>query len=97
MAANLKPYVEAKAKKGVILSTRFLVLRRMAQLGFLVLFLTGPWLGIWITKGTLASSMTLGVLPLTDPFVLLQSLAARHWPVSSWSAPTTSTACSIRW
>ncbi|MDP2326250.1 MAG: quinol dehydrogenase ferredoxin subunit NapH, partial [Gammaproteobacteria bacterium] len=26
------------------------------------------------------SSLTLGVLPLTDPYVLLQSLAARHWP-----------------
>jgi ferredoxin-type protein NapH len=56
------------------------VLRRTSQLFFLALFLSGPLLGVWIAKGTLASSMTLGTLPLTDPFVFLQSLAARHWP-----------------
>jgi ferredoxin-type protein NapH len=55
---------------------RFLLLRRMAQLGILGLFLLGPWAGIWIIKGNLNSSMTLDVLPLSDPFVLLQSLLA---------------------
>lgn len=80
MSANLTPYVEATEKKGSWKAHRFLILRRFAQIFFLALFLTGPLFGLWITKGTLASSMTLGVLPLTDPFVLLQSLAARHWP-----------------
>ena len=80
MAANLTPYVEARQKKGFWLAHRFGILRRAAQLGFLALFLTGPLLGVWIAKGTLASSLTLGVLPLTDPFVLVQTLAARHWP-----------------
>lgn len=47
------------------------------------LFLTGPLLGIPIAEGTLASSMTFGVLPLTDPLVLLQSLAAGHWPAAT--------------
>lgn len=80
MTANARPYREARAQKGFWASTRFLVLRRISQLSFLALFLSGPLFGIWIAKGTLASSMTLGVLPLTDPFIFLQSLAARHWP-----------------
>lgn len=80
MAANLTPYVEAEEKKGFWQAHRFGILRRLSQLFFLALFLTGPWLGFWITKGTLAASMTLGVLPLTDPFVLAQTLATRHAP-----------------
>lgn len=80
MAANLTPYVEAREKKGLWQAHRFGILRRASQLFFLALFLTGPLLGIWIAKGTLASSMTLKVLPLTDPFVLAQTLAARHAP-----------------
>ena len=44
------------------------------------LFLLGPWAGIWIVKGNLSSSLTLKTLPLTDPYVLLQSLAAGHLP-----------------
>lgn len=80
MSANLTPYVEAREKKGLWLSARFAILRRVSQLAFLVLFLTGPLFGLWIAKGTIASSMTLGILPLTDPFVMLQVLATRHWP-----------------
>jgi ferredoxin-type protein NapH len=53
-----------------------LLLRRLSQFGILTLFLLGPWFGIWIVKGNLSSSLTLGVLPLTDPYVLLQSLLA---------------------
>lgn len=59
---------------------RFLVLRRLSQLGVLALFLTGPLFGVWIAEGTLAASLTFDVLPLADPFVLLQGLAARHVP-----------------
>ena len=80
MSANLTPYVEARQLKGVWQAHRFGILRRVAQLAFLALFLTGPLLGVWIAKGTLASSLTFGVLPLTDPFILVQSLATRHWP-----------------
>jgi ferredoxin-type protein NapH len=57
-----------------------LVLRRLTQAGVLALFLAGPLAGVWIVKGNLSSSLTLGALPLTDPFVLAQVLAARHWP-----------------
>ena len=80
MTANARPYLEARAQKGLWASSRFMVLRRTSQVFFLALFLSGPLFGVWIAKGTLASSMTLGTLPLTDPFILLQSLAARHWP-----------------
>jgi ferredoxin-type protein NapH len=57
-----------------------LLRRRLSQFGILVLFLLGPLAGVWIVKGNLSSSVTLGVLPLTDPFVLAQTLAARHAP-----------------
>jgi ferredoxin-type protein NapH len=57
---------------------RWLFARRAAQLFFLGLFLAGPWAGLWLVKGTLASSLTLGLLPLSDPYILLQSLAAGH-------------------
>lgn len=80
MSANLTPYVEAREKKGVWEAHRFGVLRRASQLLFLALFLTGPIFGVWVAKGSMASSMTLGVLPLTDLFVFAQTLAARHWP-----------------
>jgi len=62
---------------------KWLALRRTAQLAFLALFLAGPWAGVWIVEGTLASSMTLDVLPLTDPLVLLQTLAAGHLPAQA--------------
>lgn len=58
----------------------FLILRRLSQVFFLALFLVGPWFGWRLVDGTLAGSRTLGVLPLTDPLVLLQSVVAGHWP-----------------
>lgn len=64
--------------KGWLGAHKWLLIRRAAQLGFLALFLTGPLLGVWITKGTLAASLTLGVLPLTDPLMALQALLAGH-------------------
>lgn len=71
---------EAVRMKGWWLAHRFLLLRRASQLGIFTLFLLGPIAGVWIVKGNLASSLTLGVLPLTDPFVLAQVLATRHLP-----------------
>ena len=37
--------------------------------------------GFWIARGNFASSELLGVLPLTDPFIYVQSLAAWHKPI----------------
>lgn len=59
---------------------KWLLLRRASQLGILALFLLGPWAGLWLVKGNLSSSLTLGMLPLTDPLLVLQSLAAGHVP-----------------
>ncbi len=70
--------LEAIQKKGWIKAHKWLVLRRLSQLSILALFLVGPLFGVWIVKGNLASSLTLDVLPLTDPYVLLQSLFAGH-------------------
>lgn len=71
-----RPGQAAVQSKGWLRAHKWLLLRRGCQLGILALFLAGPWLGVWIVKGNLSSSLTLGVLPLTDPFLLAQSLAA---------------------
>jgi ferredoxin-type protein NapH len=57
---------------------KWLVLRRLSQALFIAVFLVGPVTGFWLVKGTLASSLTLNVLPLTDPFILVQSLFSGH-------------------
>ena len=77
------PGREAVLAKGWWKAHRFLMLRRCSQLGIMALFLVGPLAGVWIVKGNLSSSLTLGVLPLTDPFVLAQVLATRHLPETS--------------
>lgn len=71
---------EAVRVKGWFAAQRWLLLRRISQLAVLALFLSGPWFGVWIAKGSLASSLTLGVLPLTDPYLFMQSLAAGFMP-----------------
>lgn len=77
---KLRPGAEAVADKGWLGAHRWLILRRGAQLGILALFLLGPLAGIWLVKGNLAFSLTLNTLPLTDPYVLLQSLLTGHIP-----------------
>ena len=39
--------------------------------------------GWWIVKGNMASSLTLGALPLTDPYVLAQQFVTGHWPLTT--------------
>lgn len=72
--------INAVAGKGWWLAYRYLILRRIAQIGVLGFYLLGPCLGIWWIKGTLASSIVFEYIPLTDPLVLLQSWVARHPP-----------------
>jgi ferredoxin-type protein NapH len=69
---------EAVLAKGWVRSHQWLLARRAVQFAVLALFLAGPWFGYWIVKGNLNFSLTLGVLPLADPYVLLQSLVAGH-------------------
>ncbi len=71
---------EAVEFKGWYGAHKYLILRRVTQLAVLGIFLVGPWFGLWLVKGNLASSLTLQILPLTDPYVLLQSLVAGHAP-----------------
>ncbi|MCC7458458.1 MAG: quinol dehydrogenase ferredoxin subunit NapH [Nitrospira sp.] len=77
---NASPTAAAIQDKGWLAAHRWLLLRRASQLGILALFLLGPLAGVWIVKGNLSSSLTLDVLPLTDPYLLLQSLAAGYLP-----------------
>ena len=74
---------EALAAKGGWRARRWLVLRRVSQVSILALFLLGPVADVWVVKGNLNSSLTLDVLPLTDPYVLLQGLAAGQIPESA--------------
>ncbi|MDX1823718.1 MAG: quinol dehydrogenase ferredoxin subunit NapH, partial [Thiohalomonadales bacterium] len=71
---------EALVTKGWWKSHQWLVLRRISQLSVLGLFLLGPWFGIWIIKGNIASSEILETVPLTDPYLLLQVFLTQHWP-----------------
>lgn len=75
--------VDAIRKKGWWLTYKWLVLRRISQLSILLLFLLGPWAGIWIIKGNLSSSLILDTVPLTDPLLFLQVLAAGFTAVAS--------------
>lgn len=71
---------DAVAAKGWFGAHKWLLARRGSQLAILALFLLGPLAGLWIVKGNLSYSLTLGVLPLADPYVMLQSLLAGHVP-----------------
>jgi ferredoxin-type protein NapH len=80
IAAERIPGADAIAAKGWWAAHRWLVARRITQIGILLLFVAGPVAGIWILKGNLNSSVVLDAVPLTDPFVMLQSLAAGRLP-----------------
>jgi len=78
-----RPGAAVVREKGWLAAHRYLVLRRFSQFGILALFLVGPLFGVWIVEGNIASSLTLDVLPLSDPLVLLQVLATGHLPASA--------------
>jgi ferredoxin-type protein NapH len=80
MSAEFLPGHEAIAEKGWLAAHKWLLLRRASQLFVIGLFLVGPSTGVWIVKGNLASSMTLNILPLSDPFITAQSFLAGHVP-----------------
>lgn len=78
----MKPAIGAESirLKGPIGARKWLFARRIVQLAILALFLAGSLAGIWIVKGNLTYSYTLDVLPLADPYVLLQSMLTGHLP-----------------
>ncbi len=55
---------------------RYLVLRRITQIGLLFLYFAGNAWGWSVLKGTLSSSLLFGTVPLADPFAILQMLSA---------------------
>ncbi|MEO0411525.1 MAG: quinol dehydrogenase ferredoxin subunit NapH [Pseudomonadota bacterium] len=57
---------------------KWLIARRSVQASIMALFLIGPYVGIWVLRGNLASSTLFGTISLTDPFIALQSFAAGH-------------------
>lgn len=66
--------------KGRLSAHKWLIIRRVSQLGILFLFLLGPWFGIWILKGNLNSSLILDTVPLSDPYILVQTMFTGYWP-----------------
>lgn len=77
-ASKRYPGPEARLEKGWWLANKWLILRRSSQLAILALFLIGPAYGLWVVRGNFASSLTLDLLPLTDLFLYLQTVAAGH-------------------
>lgn len=69
-------------RRGPWVRHRWLLARRSTQAAVLLAFLLGPLADVWIIRGTAISSLVLDIIPLTDPFVLLQSLAAGQRPTA---------------
>jgi ferredoxin-type protein NapH len=57
-------------------SYRYLVLRRVVQIGLLVLYFGANAWGWTILQGNLSSSVIFGLIPMSDPYAALQMLAA---------------------
>ena len=55
---------------------RYLVLRRFIQVGILVLFFGANAWGWKILEGNLSSSELFGIIPMSDPYAVLQMVAA---------------------
>lgn len=60
----------------IIKKYRFLILRRFTQIGILVLYFSANAYGFTVLTGTLSSSLLFGVIPLSDPFAVMQMFAA---------------------
>ncbi len=54
---------------------KYLILRRVVQVGLLVLYFGGNYYGWNILKGDLSSSLLFDTVPLSDPFAVLQILS----------------------
>ncbi len=74
---------KAIEKRGWFEANKWLLLRRFSQISIMGLFLLGPVAGIWIIKGNLASSLLFDYVPMTDPLLFLQILAAGFTGVTS--------------
>ena len=82
----VRPFVMPQSFAGKLRVWRFLLLRRVVQLGILVLFFgTVRW--DWaiaeqpLLSGNLSSSELLGLIPLADPFAVLQIMLTGQLPL----------------
>jgi len=57
-------------------SYRYLILRRVTQIGLLVLYFGANAWGWSLLKGNLSSSLILDTVPMSDPYAVLQMIAA---------------------
>jgi ferredoxin-type protein NapH len=80
MAEQVRPTTPARPW---LARHRWRALRRFNQLGILSMFVLPPLFGGSIVTGNLSSSMTLDILPLTDPLLLTQSMLAGNWPAAT--------------
>lgn len=55
---------------------RYLIARRVVQITLIVLYIMGAHYGSTILVGNLSSSLIFGVIPMSDPYAILQMLAA---------------------
>ena len=55
---------------------RYLILRRVTQIGILILYFGANAWGWSLLKGNLSSSLLFGFIPLSDPYATLQMVAA---------------------
>lgn len=60
----------------LIYSHRYLLLRRVVQVGILVLYFGANAYGWHILEGNLSASLILGTIPMADPYAVVQMLTA---------------------
>ncbi len=69
----------SEGKKGLrhlIYKHRFLIMRRITQISIIGFYVAGNLYGLKILQGNLSSSELLGLIPLADPYAVLQMLFA---------------------
>lgn len=62
--------------KNLLINNRYLILRRFTQVSVMALYIIANVYGINILMGNLSSSMFLGIIPLSDPYAVIQMFAA---------------------
>ncbi|HIP43468.1 MAG TPA: quinol dehydrogenase ferredoxin subunit NapH [Aquifex aeolicus] len=63
---------ESERTKPFLARNKYLILRRITQIGILSLYIGGNYLGWKILQGNLSTSKFLEVIPLSDPYAVLQ-------------------------
>ncbi|NOX15179.1 MAG: 4Fe-4S binding protein, partial [Epsilonproteobacteria bacterium] len=57
-------------------SVKYLISRRVVQISIILLFLSGNYYGWKVLAGNLSSSSIFGLIPLSDPYAVLQMFVA---------------------